>query len=238
MPEPDNENEKVQDAIAIHNSILYLIESRIPLKIEFPRTRLFWTTFLLEIKNIHHESFLLIDNVRKFETALANRPDAEISLEFREKSGVPCSFRTKVIKCTPEGIWTEIPKMIQRIQKRQYFRIEPPMGSEITFHRQGGKQESARLLNVSAGGGAFALKRGIDLSVGDLLPEVELNIPADARSIIFLITEATVRRVEKDYDYERMVIAIEFTKIPDHTRKDLLAFVLRTQREIIRKIGR
>ncbi len=99
MPEIDGE--QVQDAVSILSDIQYLIESRTPLKMEVPRTRFFWTTFLLEMKNTAHESFLLIDNVKKFEAALASRPEREISLEFREKSGVPCLFRTRVIKCTP-----------------------------------------------------------------------------------------------------------------------------------------
>ncbi len=238
MPEQDQENEKIHDAKSIFDNILYLIESRIPLKMEFPRSHFMWTTFLLEIKKTGQESFLLIDHVKQFEKALATRPDGEISLEFREKSGVPCVFRTKVIKSTPEGIWAEFPNMIHRVQKRQNFRIEPPLGSEIIFQQEMGEQGSATLQNLSAGGAAFFIKKSLNLSPGDVLHEVELKIPAGDEGLVFGIPEATVRRIEKEYDYGKSLIGIEFTDIPDQTRNDILAYVLRTQREWIRKIGR
>jgi c-di-GMP-binding flagellar brake protein YcgR len=236
MPEPYEE--KIQDAGSILSDVRYLIESRIPLQMEFPRSRFIWTTFILEIKDTDHESFLLIDNVKEFETGLASRPDAEIFMEFREKSGVPCLFRTRVIKCTPEGIWAEIPRLIQRIQKRQDFRIETPLGAEISFRRPAGKRESGRLQNISAGGAAFAIRRELDLTLGDVFQEVELKIPAGDRPVVFHIPEATVRRIHKDYFDEKSLIAIEFTDLIDPIRKDILAYVLRTQRESIRKIGR
>ena len=31
-------------------------------------------------------------------------------------------------------IWSELPKVFFRIQRRQYFRIEVLLGTEITFH--------------------------------------------------------------------------------------------------------
>lgn len=238
MPEQDQDNEKIHDAGSIFNDILYLIESRTPLRMEFPRTRFMWITFLLEIKKTGPESFLLIDHVKQFENVLASRPDGEISLEFREKSGVPCVLRTKVIKCTPEGIWAEFPQMIHRVQRRQNFRIDPPSGSEIFFQQQMGEQGSATLLNLSAGGAAFLAKKGLSLSPGDVLHNVELKIPAGDEGLAFSIPEATVRRIEKEYDYGKSLIGIEFTSIPDQTRNDLLAYVLRIQREWIRKIGR
>jgi len=49
---PEQDDEKIQDAQSILNSVQYLIASRIPLKMEFPRTAFIWTTFILEIKNI------------------------------------------------------------------------------------------------------------------------------------------------------------------------------------------
>ncbi len=238
MPEQDQDNEKVQDARSIFNNILYLLESRTPLKMEFPRTRFMWTTFLLEIKKTGPESFLLIDQVKQFENALATRPDGEISVEFRERSGVPCVFRTKVIKCTPEGIWAEFPQMIHRVQKRQNFRIDPPLGSEILFQQEMGERGSATLQNLSAGGAAFLVKKGFNLSPGDVLRNVELKIPAGDEGLVFSVPEATVRRIEKEFDYGKSLIGIEFTSIPDQTRNDLLAYVLRIQRDWIRKIGR
>jgi len=82
------------------------------------------------------------------------------------------------------------------------------------------------------------VKRGIELSSGDVLQEVELKISAGDRFAVFGIPEATVRRVQKENDYKKSLIGMEFTNIADPTRKDILAYVLRTQRELIRKIGR
>jgi len=238
MPGQDHDNEKIHDTKSILNSILYLIESRIPLQMEFPRSHFMWITFLLEMKKTGQASFLLIDHVKQFEDALATRPDGEISLEFREKSGVPCIFHTKVLKCTPEGIWAEFPDVIHRVQKRQNFRIEPPLGSEIIFQQEMGVRGSATLQNLSAGGAAFFVKKGFNLSPGDVLHGVELKISAGDEGLVFVIPEATVRRIGKEYDYRKSLIGIEFTNISDQTRNDILAYILRAQREWIRKIGR
>jgi len=109
-----------------------LIDSRIACKMGIARAKQSFITLLLEIRSVGNAYNLLIDRVRGFEEALAKFPDRGVSLKFRDKVGVPCWFYTRVITCRQE-ILAELPEVIYRIQRRQYFRIEAFLGTEITF---------------------------------------------------------------------------------------------------------
>jgi c-di-GMP-binding flagellar brake protein YcgR len=230
--------ETVHKEELILSALQYLLASRTPLKMEFPRTHFSWVTFLLDVRSTGNQTFLLIDNVKKFEQALAMRPDREISLEFKEKEGVPCLCRTKVIKKSAEGIWAELPKSIQRIQRRKDFRLEPPSDSKITLTMSSGETQVGNIQNVSMGGVAFILKKETIIHVGDALKEVRLKIPEGDQSIDFYISEAVVLRIEKEFDYGKSLVAIKFTNISNQVREEILAYIFRVQREMIRKIGR
>jgi len=76
-----------------------LIDSRRICKIEIPQTSFIWLTILLEIGKEGGESYLLVDGVAEFEKVLAQAGHREIALEFFEKDGVPCQFKTQVVRC-------------------------------------------------------------------------------------------------------------------------------------------
>jgi len=222
---------------AILNSLRPLIDSRIVCKMGIPRTKQSWITLLLEIRRVGKAYHLLIDRVAGFEEALSKFPDKGVSLEFMDKIGVPCWFYTKVIAYHKE-IWSELPEVINRIQRRQYFRIEAFQGTEITFLvGSSTERKKATVKNYSGGGVAFFIEKNLKLSVGDLLSDIHLNIQEGGELIRFQILKATIRRIEPESVYGvKVLCAGEFIEIEKKNRNNIVSHVFRQQMVMIRRV--
>ena len=184
-----------------------LIDFRTICRMEFPRTRYSWVTMLLEIRSPDNSHYLLIDKVAGFEAALSSSLDRNVSLEFTEKTGVPCRFSTRVIALHNQAIWCELPQVIYRIQRRQYFRIEALLGMEITFRiGSSGEREKAKVKNYGAGGAAFFMEGDLKLGAGDFLNDIHLTIREGTEWIDFHIPQAVVRRIESPSMEERRFV--------------------------------
>ena len=222
---------------AIINTLRPLIDSRIVCKMGIPRTRQSWITLVLEIRKDGNAYHLLIDRVAGFEKVLSKSPDKAVSLEFTDKVGVPCWFYTRVIASHKE-ILSELPEEIYRIQRRQYFRIEAFLGTEITFLAASStERKKANVKNYSAGGVAFFMEKDLKLNVGDLLTDILLNVPEGGEPVRFHILKAAVRRIEPGSLYDvKALCAIEFIEIQRETRNNILSHVFRQQTVMIRRI--
>ena len=218
-----------------------LIDARIVCTIEIPSTKNSWITVLMDIIRVNDSHYLLIDRVAGFESIFSKIPDLEVSLEFMDKEGVPCRFNCKVIACRPGDILSELPRVIYRSQKRQYFRIEALLGTEITFRIGSSKEiEKAKVKDYSGGGVAFVIEKELKFGVGDLLNDIHLNIPEGTERVHFQIPQAVVRRIEERSSYAagNTLGAIEFTEISNETRKNIISHILRQQRIMIKRIKR
>jgi hypothetical protein len=224
---------------AVIDTLQSLIASRVVCKMEFPRTDRSWITLLLEIRNVGNAYHLLIDNVAGFAAALSKFPEQEVSLDFTEKGGVPCRFHTRIIACLPREILAELPKAIHRIQRRQFFRVEAPLGTEITFLAESStERKKAKVKDYSAGGLAFFMEKDWKFNVADGLPDIHLEIPEGQGVIRFQIPRAAIRRIEPEaLTRTKALCAIEFTEIPGPTRNNIFSHVLRQQRVGIQRTG-
>jgi c-di-GMP-binding flagellar brake protein YcgR len=230
-------SEIITGAQAIIGILRPLIDSQIVCKMGFPRTKQSWITLVLEIRRVGNGYNLLIDRVPGFEKALSNFPDKEVSLEFTDKAGVPCWFHTKVI-AHREEILSELPGVIYRIQRRQYFRIEASLGTEITFLvGSTTERKKATVKNYSTGGLAFFMEKDLKLSVGDLLTDIHLNIPEGAELIRFQIPKAAIRRIEPELvSGVKALCASEFLEIGKEARNNILSHVFRQPRIMIGRV--
>ena len=105
----------------------------------------------------------------------------------------------------------KLPEVIYRTQRRQYFRIEAFLGTEITFLAGSSTdRRKATVKNYSGGGIAFFMEKDLDFSVGDLLTDIHLDIPEGGKLTHFQIPKVAVRRIEPGFRYgERALCAIE-----------------------------
>ena len=223
---------------SILTTIKYLIDARVLGKIEIPDTEHRWITMILEIKKMKGSSFLSIDKIEGFESILAKYPNREVSLEFMDKGGVPCRFRTKIVECRPKDILSELPREIYRIQKRQYFRINALPGTEITFRIGSSEQEKGEVKDLSEGGAAFFIEKDLKSSISNLLIDISLKIPEGNGRRSFHIPQAVVRRmVNPSFPDRRTFCAIEFLEMSKEIRDNLMAYISEQQRVVIQKFG-
>jgi len=223
---------------SILTTIKYLIDARVLGKIEIPDTEHRWITMILEIKKMKGSSFLSIEKIEGFESILAKYPNREVSLEFMDKGGVPCRFRTKIVECRPKDILSELPREIYRIQKRQYFRINALPGTEITFRIGSSEQEKGEVKDLSEGGAAFFIEKDLKSSISNLLIDISLKIPEGNGRRSFHIPQAVVRRmVNPSFPDRRTFCAIEFLEMSKEIRDNLMAYISEQQRVVIQKLG-
>ena len=153
----------------IINTLRPLIGSRTLCKMGIRGATQNWITLLLEIRSPGNTYHLLIDRVEGFENVFSKLPGGEVSLEFTDKVGVPCWFYTKVIACHKE-ILTELPEIIYRTQRGQYFRVDAFRGngdhlSLWVFNlAEEGKREELHRRSV-----AFFMEKDLELNVRDML---------------------------------------------------------------------
>jgi len=154
-----------------------------------------------------------------------------------DKRGVPCRFRTKVIECRPNDILSELPKEIYRIQRRQFFRIKALPGTEITFRIGTSEEEKGEVKDLSEGGVAFFIEKGLKFGIGNQLNDISLKIPEGNEWLRFHIPQAVVRRIEHPSLHNgRTLCAIEFLELPKKTRDNLIAYISKQQMVVIQKL--
>jgi hypothetical protein len=236
----DRFTEIVVEEKMVVSALQSLIDSQIRCTLEIPRTKYSWVTLLLGIRRSKDSYYLLIDKVSGFEAILSRFPGREVSLEFRDAMGVPCTFNTRVVACRSRDILSQLPGEIHRIQRRQYFRVEASLGTEMTFHIGSSEAaEKATIKNYSAGGIAFFLERGTRLEVGESVTGIDVRIPQKAGVIRFDIPKGIVRRVEENSLYgERTLCAIEFQEVPIETRNLMISHIIQDQRVAIQRLRR
>jgi c-di-GMP-binding flagellar brake protein YcgR len=229
--------EIISEDKSILSIIQSLIDSRVLGKIEISDTKRSWITMILEVKNIGNSFFLSIDGVEGLESTLSGYPNREVSLEFMDKGGVPCRFRTKVIECRPNDILSELPKEIYRIQRRQFFRIKALPGTEITFRIGPSKEEKEEVKDFSEGGVAFFIEKGLKFGIGNQLNDISLKIPEGNAWLRFHIPQAVVKRIEHPPLHNvRTLCAVEFLELPKKTRDNLIAYISKQQMVVIQKL--
>ncbi len=217
-----------------------LIDGQIKCTLEIPRTNYSWVTLLLGIRRSKNSYYLLIDKVSGFEAILSRFPEREVSVEFRDAVGVPCTFNVRIAACRSQDILSQLPREIHRIQRRQYFRMEASLGTEVTFHTGSSEvTERGTIRNYSAGGVAFFFERETSLEVGDSVTRIDIRIPQKAGMIQFDIPKGIVRRVEETSFYGgRRLCALEFLEVPIETRNGMISHIFKDQRVAIQRLRR
>lgn len=213
------------------------IHSRRLCKMEIPHTNYGWITLLLALQQYGDSVYLMIDKVTNFEKALSRSPNQEVSIEFLEKDGVTCQFKTRVIECFPKILKAELPEGIYRIQRRRFFRVQARSGTEIVFDINQAKGEKGKVKDYSLGGAAFFAEDLLDIHIGDQLDKIDLRVPQGEEWICFHIPRALVKRIEKQ-SKGKNVYALEFFEMPEATTRLLWHHLFEEERALLRKTKR
>ncbi len=211
-------------------------------KMEISRTPYSWLTSLSEIKEGGEGGeggegiLLLVDRIPDFEKALSASRRQEVLVEYLENDGVPWSFLSRVLQVDTRGIWVEFPGKIQRDQKRKFFRLRAPSGTEIFFPGGAGKEEKGTVKDYSLGGVAFFINKEVSLKPGDQLKNLRLCIPEGREVLKVPVSLAVVIRAEPDSFQGQTFYALEFLEFPESIRKEFNRHIFGKQRTLVRAV--
>lgn len=211
-----------------------VIETRQLCRIRIHSSQFGGLTLILNLRKISKVPCLVIDKIPHIDPILSQPQYKEIDIDFLEKGGVTCYFRTRIIESQQNFILAEIPKTIFRLQRRRFFRIDAKAGAEIIFYTQAGGEERAKVKDYGVGGIAFFLESQINLKEGEILYDINLKLPCAGQWVTFHIPKGIVKRIKKELS-DKFICAVEFLEILEKTREKLWYHILEDQRSQIRK---
>ena len=199
-------------------------------------------TMITDIRQLRGNHAFAIDPPAQFAETVGDLPDWNIHFKFTGPDKIEYSFSTTGGQMEGREIWIPFPKAIERIQRRKYFRIDTPPGTQIKLAVKK-TPRMADILNISQGGllcVLVRLKKEIRtdpvLRIGDHLSNITLTCPnEEGPADTVPIRAAVVRRVEVDQNHYRHRYAMEFLDMTFSEQSDLTRVIYRLQREFLRK---
>jgi len=213
------------------------IDSRRLCKMAIPDSDYAWITVILGIEKAGSSSFLMVDKVKGTEKVISRYEKNGLHFEFLEKDGVSCWFKTRLIRSQPGTLQTELPESIFRMQRRRYVRIGARSGTEVLFQRNNGRMVSANVRDYGLGGISFFTSPFFNLSMDELVGEIDLRIPNEKGWNRFHIPLARVKRLEK-MSGGGGICVLEFVEIPETEKEQLWHYIFKEQRSLLRKTGK
>ena len=229
-------SEEIIQGIRVRDTLELIIGSEQMCKMEISRTPYCWLTLLTEIREDRQGDLLLIDRVQDFGKALSSSRRQEVLVEYLENNNVPCNFISRVVRVDAQGIWVELPEKIHRIQRRKFFRLRAPMGTEIVFYVRPEVGERGKVRDYSLGGVAFMISKEVILKPGDQLKRLQLRIPEGENWLDIAIPSAVVRRVQADFFQEQTLYALEFREFSEAVKKLFNQHIFEKQRSLLRRV--
>ncbi|MCP3951456.1 MAG: hypothetical protein GY697_04465 [Desulfobacterales bacterium] len=199
-------------------------------------------TMITDIREIRGNHAFAIDPPAQFQEKVGDLPDWNIHFKFTGPDKIEYSFSTHGGQVEGKEIWIPFPYKIKRIQRRKYFRIDTPPGTQVKLQVKK-TPRLADILNISQGGllcVLVRLKKEIRtdpvLKIGDHFSSLTLACPnEEAPDDMVPIKAAVVRRVEADPNHYRHRYALEFLDMTFSEQNDLTQLIYRLQREFLRK---
>jgi c-di-GMP-binding flagellar brake protein YcgR len=195
-------------------------------------------TIVADLKEEGGKSFVVVDCPDGFVEEIPNFTGAAVKVEFLGVDRVQYAFVSRVVRIDRTDLYLEMPEYVEKVQRRQFFRIAPPLGAKITISRIGRPQD-ASLINVSEGGALVVVKehvRGLPKpAVGETLLNIRLRCVTENLQTEIKIGKATIVRVQTEPRSEQTACALEFLQMDPRERRLLQEFIFLCQREILRK---
>jgi c-di-GMP-binding flagellar brake protein YcgR len=182
--------------------------------------------------------YLLIDYPDGFREAVQEAGEARLLFQLTDRDKISYAFRTTFREIAGDDIWIEIPDYVERIQRRRYFRMAPPLGTKMVFLRDAVFHETS-VINVSMGGALIgqveAKPNQLRLYVDDTLSDITLICDEEPLNMRLGIKKAVIIRVEKSMETGRFRYALHFMEMGNQEQIDLGKWIYLCQREALRK---
>lgn len=183
----------------------------------------------------------LIDTPVGFAETVTGHNGQVAHFEFISHDNILHTFKTAVVGISGSDVCLRFPDQIGRLQRRDDFRVAPPMGTQMHISRDP-IRITMSILNISRGGALVhpfpsgsPSREVVELVVGSRLKNIELEFPADQTMRRIEVKEAQVRRQAADPLSTRITCAVQFTRIEKDQEKELVHLLYRFQRELLQK---
>lgn len=228
----DLERYQLYSRIEILALLRVLIERRAPITVRFDGGEDFIVSALLAVNPDFEE--LVFDAAAQ--EAANRRLLAAPRLVFSASlDGVRIQFATQRAAPTTfealAALRVRVPDMVLRLQRRDHFRIAPPLARplELDAPDPAGGRVKLRVLDISCGGLAVAIAPpGVALQTGELLRGCCVELPEGAR----IVFDAEVRSVEPGRaPGGASRCGLRFVNLPGRALTALQRYILRLDRE-------
>ena len=183
----------------------------------------------------------LVDYPNGFGKAISGIKDWKIQFEFRGKDQLLYRFTATGEEISGDEIRLRFPKTIERIQRREHFRLEVLTGTKLYFKATSTKHVM-NVINISMGGvlGVLAsaekgTAKGSILDDGQQLRHIQMVFPSEGEDLRVHIKKALVIRGEEAGSTSKYRYALRFTDMEKDEDKKLISLIYRFQRQFLRR---
>jgi hypothetical protein len=190
---------------------------------------------IMGIRPNSQTSFFKIDYSIDFRAAVDGVDVWRMRFEYIGSDKALYRFETSGGEISKEGIWIRFPEYIERIQRRQFFRLEVPLDTRIHFILNSTEHAMA-VVDVSEEGALISLgKQSQGQSIlypDEYLMDLTLVFPGGEE---IKIKEALIKRAIKDSLSSRYRYSLQFTDIDKREQNRLRELIYQLQRTLLKK---
>jgi c-di-GMP-binding flagellar brake protein YcgR len=195
-------------------------------------------TIVTGLKKIKDIPYFIIDYPHEFKEKAAEGSNDRIVFEFIGLDKIQYKFRTTAAGMTKNGILVKFPEYIERMQRRKYFRITPPLRTKLLFPWNM-QRWALNVINLSVGGVLITQEKRPDkiseLNTGDYLSNLLMVCPEKGFKLKVIIEKAVIKRVEHDSETDQTHYGLQFINMDQKESNKLNTFIYSYQREVLRR---
>ena len=192
-------------------------------------------TIITDIQARKNMLFFLIDYPKGFKEAVSDVEVWEMRFEFIGNDNLQYIFKTSDGEISGNEIWIRFPEFIEKIQRREHFRIEVPLETKLYFKKKSADIEMD-VINISLKGTCGnCVQKNESLKSGEDLGDVKLVFPSEKKDLVVHTKKVSVKRVEKDSQSKRYIYGLYFAKTEKNEETLLTKIISKLQRKLLQK---
>jgi len=192
-------------------------------------------TIIIGIRAKKNILFFLIDYPKGFKEAVSDVEVWEMRFEFIGNDNLQYIFKTSDGEISGNEIWIRFPEFIEKIQRREHFRIEVPLGTKLHFEKKSAGIEM-NVIDISLRGALVtSIQKNAILKSREDLIDVQLVFPSEKKDLVVHTKKVSVKRVEKDSQSKRYTYGLYFAKTEKDEEALLTKIISKLQIKFLQK---
>jgi c-di-GMP-binding flagellar brake protein YcgR len=180
-------------------------------------------------------------SAESFADAVGGKKSWQSRFTFFGKDNIQYIFQTRGWKVARDGIWHEFPEIIERKQRRKYFRLELPLQTNLFLTVASGQYKIAAI-DISIGGIFGELvdfegptQENPPWRVGDQVKDLVLEVDLEGKKNRISVLKGILRRSDRELSDKKAKYAFEFVEMAKSEEAALVDLVYELQRKILKE---